>query len=352
MTITWLRQPALLLLGFLAAPFLSAQGAVYATWNGGKIDESEFKKLTALMLLSRGTAFNQLPPEQQQRARYEIVESSAVARIVAAAASKSGVAVSAQDLDTDYKNFVESSGGEAAAAKRLADAGMTRDALMQERRTTWLMQNYFAKIVGEPKVSPEEIQKAYVLLKKNSPNQLNVPDRVMVAHIVIGTKPGMSAAEIAAAEKQAQTVRALAAKPGADFGALAKQYSSDVESRKNNGNVAIPFSRNMIQSKPQLKEFIETAFKLKPGELSPVLKVEAAGYVIMKTVKVIPAHAVTLQEATPKLTAMLRNEKGQNAAAAEARRLSEAANLQMKIPQPPPASGPAPASAGSAPSGK
>ena len=168
-----LRRPALLLFTLLAAPLLPAQGTALATWNGGKIDETEFKKLTSLMQLSRGIAYNQLPAEQQQRARYEIVESSAAARIVAAAAAKSGVTVSAQDLDKDYQNFVESSGGEASAAKRLADAGMTRDTLMQERRTTWLMQNYLAKTVGEPKVSPEEIQKAYDKLKKSAPKQLN-----------------------------------------------------------------------------------------------------------------------------------------------------------------------------------
>jgi parvulin-like peptidyl-prolyl isomerase len=221
---------------------------------------------------------------------------------------------------------------------------MTRETRMQERRTTWLMQSYLAKTVGEPKVTPEEVQKTYDNLKKNTPNQLNVPDRVLVAHIVIGTKPGMSAAELAAAEKQAQTARALALKPGADFGALARQYSTDIESKKNNGDVAIPFSRTMIQGKPALKDYIETAFKLKPGEISPVVKVEGVGFSIIKQVKLTPAHAVTLQEATPKLTAMLRNDKGQAAAAAEVRRLTEAADLQMKIP--------APAPAAAAPTGK
>ncbi len=343
------RRLALLLACVLAAPLLPAQGTVLATWNGGKIDETEFKKLTSLMLLSRGIAYNQLPPEQQLRARYEIVESSAAARILAAAAGKSGITVSAQELDQDYRNFVEASGGEAGAAKRLAEAGMTRDALLQERRITWLMQSYLEKKVGEPKVSPEEVQKAYEQLKKTTPNQLNVPDRVLVAHIVIGTKPGMSAAELTAAEKQAQTVRALAVKPGADFGALARQYSTDVESRKNEGNVATPFSRTMIQSKPQLKEYIEAAFKLKPGEISPVVKTADVGYVVIKPVKFTPAHAVTLQEATPKLTNILRNDKGQAAAAIEVRRLTEAANMQMKIPAPAPA---AAAPAASAPKGR
>ena len=138
----------------------------------------------------------------------------------------------------------------------------------------------------------------------------------------------------------------------ADFGALARQYSSDIESRKNDGSVAIPFGRAMIQSKPQLKDYIETAFKLKPGEISPVVKVAEMGFVIIKLVKSTPAHAVTLQEATSKLTAMLRNDKGQNAAAVEVRRLTEAANLQMKIPPPAPAAASAPAPARSAPAGK
>ena len=310
-----------------------AAGDLLATWNGGQISEADYRKLAALVKLENGRSPDQLAGDQLQAARYFIVRTAAEAHISYAAAQKAGVVVSAAELDADWNEFVKSSGGEANAAKRLAEAGITREELMASRRLFLGRNKYLAGVIPEPKVEDAEVHQTYDLLLKQRPAMFKVPVRWQYAHIVLGTRPGMSATDIAALKKKAEDVRAMAAKPGADFGALAKQYSSDSPSR-DQGGLLPPLSREQLLKLPA--PFGATALALKtPGAIAPLIRTKEAGFHIIKFVHMESAHTVSFVQAQPLLTERIKQQKGERAAQEKVSALLKTADLKMLIELPP-----------------
>ncbi len=113
--------------------------------------------------------------------------------------------------------------------------------------------------------------KEYYEVKKD---KYRTPETVNAAHILVNVD-GRTEAE---ALKRAQEVhkKALA---GADFGALALQYSDDPSKEQNKGTLGV-FKRDQM-----VKAFEDAAFALKtPGEISPVVKTPF-GYHIIRLIE-------------------------------------------------------------------
>ncbi len=100
------------------------------------------------------------------------------------------------------------------------------------------------------------------------------PEEVHARHILIRPKT-QDDAGWQDAQKRAREVHAKAIAPGADFAALAKQYSEDPGSQTSGGDLGW-FPRGRM-----VKEFEDAAFAMKPGEVSPPVKSQF-GYHILK----------------------------------------------------------------------
>lgn len=114
------------------------------------------------------------------------------------------------------------------------------------------------------------------------------PERVDVRHILIlGSTPE--------ARAEAEKVRALAMAPGADFAALAKQYSKDPGSAEKGGELgAMPRGR-------MIKPFEDAAFALtKPGQISDVIETKFGFHVIQLESK-LPAGVQPFAEVKDQL---------------------------------------------------
>ncbi len=93
-------------------------------------------------------------------------------------------------------------------------------------------------------------------------------------HILIGNKTRSDAQ----AKVQAAQILAKANVPGADFGALAKQYSDDPGTKAKGGDDGLIDSLT-----PYVPEFKKAAFSLKPGQITPEpVNVPQYGYFIIK----------------------------------------------------------------------
>jgi peptidyl-prolyl cis-trans isomerase C len=150
----------------------------------------------------------------------------------------------------------------------------------------------------EVKVSDAEIKESY---EKNLETRYKEPAKVRASHILFGTK-NKPEAEKAAAKKKAEEVLAEVKKPGADFAALAKQYS-DCPSKENGGDLNFfPRERAMVEP------FAAAAFAMKVGEISDVVETEF-GYHIIKVTDRREAGTTSLEEATPAIRDQLRREK-------------------------------------------
>ena len=161
-------------------------------------------------------------------------------------------------------------------------------------------------------VPPADIEAFY---KQNQP-QYQTPAQVRASHILLKLE-GKD-------EKQVQALAeeiAKKAKAGADFAALAKQYSED-ESNASNGGDLDYFGRGRM-----VAEFEQAAFAMKAGEISNPVKT-AFGFHIIKVVDNKPDTTRPLAEVRAEIEDQLKWQQAQ----AEAEKIAKSLEAAMKSP--------------------
>jgi len=149
------------------------------------------------------------------------------------------------------------------------------------------------------KVSDEEARQYYT----QHLSDYRIPDRVKVAHILFKTT-GKTPAEVAALEKKAHDVLNQI-KGGADFGELAKKNSEDTTA-SNGGELG------WVVRKQTVKAFEDTAFAMKPGQVSDLVRTEYGIHIIKLEDKQI-AHLQSFDEVKGTIIADLEKERIANA---------------------------------------
>jgi peptidyl-prolyl cis-trans isomerase D len=155
-------------------------------------------------------------------------------------------------------------------------------------------------------IPPADVDALY---RQNSA-QYQTPEQLRASHILIKT----AGKDEAAARKIAEEVLAKAKAPGADFAALAKQYSEDDGSKANGGDLDY-FGRGRM-----VPEFEQAAWALKPGEISDIVKSDF-GFHIIKVVDHKPATTRSLDEVRPELETQLKGQHAQQQAEQNAKGL-------------------------------
>lgn len=138
------------------------------------------------------------------------------------------------------------------------------------------------------------------------------PEEVKARHILVRPQGDDEQAWKQALAK-AQQVAARARRAGADFGALAREFSEDPASRENGGDLGW-FGRNRM-----VAEFDEAAFSLKPKEVSDPVRSQFGYHVILVEEK-RPARQKSLEEVRD----LIRFKLAENLADAEASRRATA----------------------------
>ena len=146
--------------------------------------------------------------------------------------------------------------------------------------------------------------------------QYSSPEQVRASHILFKTE----GKDDATVKKLAESVLVKAKAKGADFAALAKQYSED-SSKDQGGDV------NYFQREGMVKPFSDAAFAGKPGEITDLVKSQY-GYHIIKVGDKKAPSTKTLAEVRPQIAEQIRWEKAQ----VEAQTLADAIAPQIKTP--------------------
>jgi foldase protein PrsA len=233
-------------------------GAAAGTAKSGKAvagDQGSKTKKTVAKVGKEYIAYEELAAECIRRVGKEVLDNLINRKIIQQACDEQGIEVSEAEVTK-------------AIEKQAKDLGMTGDQLLQlseaERNITpaqyrrdivWPMQA-LRKLAGEDvKVTEEDIKKAYIR---------NYGERVMAKAIVLDHP------------RRANEVWQKARDNPEDFEKLAQEHSVDPSSRALGG--VIP----PIQRYAGSKEVETAAFKLKKGEISPVIQVGLNHYIILK----------------------------------------------------------------------
>jgi peptidyl-prolyl cis-trans isomerase D len=161
-------------------------------------------------------------------------------------------------------------------------------------------------------VTPQEIEARY----NQNTQTYSTPEQVRASHILFK----LEGKDEAAVTKQAEAVLAKV-KAGADFAALAKQYSDDEQSKASGGDLDY-FGRGTMT-----KEFEEAAWALQVGQTSGIVK-SPFGLHIIKVTDHKAATTKTLADVRAQIEDQLRWEKAQT----EANKIAEDIGKQIKSP--------------------
>lgn len=166
--------------------------------------------------------------------------------------------------------------------------------------------NYIDLDAATMKVTPDLSDSALKARYDKEKSNFVSPPQWEVAHILIKVPPKASAAEKQAALAKAQKVDALAKAPGADFAKLAEQYSDDLGSKRQGGDLG------WLSKGDAGPEFQAALDKLNKGEISaPVLTSD--GYHIIEVRDVREGHTQTFAEVRDQLLEEAKKEARQDA---------------------------------------
>ncbi|MCO1601651.1 peptidylprolyl isomerase [Desulfosporosinus nitroreducens] len=246
-------------------------GVLYATKenivakvNGVKITQSELNEI----LLQQGG----------KDALDTLIQQS----IIKQEAKKQKIQVSESDIDKELTILKETFGSEDAFTQALETNGITLDALKEN-----ILLNLEVKRIMEANspITEEEIQQYFETNKES----LGTIEEVKASHILVET------------EELAQEVKTKLS-AGADFAELAKQYSTDENSKELGGDLGF-FARGDME-----KEFEEVAFSLIVGQVSDPVKT-TYGYHIIKADDKKEAKEAAFEESKDKINDILLESK-------------------------------------------
>jgi peptidyl-prolyl cis-trans isomerase D len=204
-------------------------------------------------------------------------------------------------IEVPFANFTAAVNPSAAVvAKFYAD---NREAFSEPEQIKITLVRYDpAVLAASAAPSDEDIQNYYDQhLKDMFTHTLQVRAR----HILISVAPDAPAADQAAAKAKAELVMAKL-KAGADFAALAKQYSGDPGSKDKGGELGFFGPGELV------KPFEDAAFKLKPGQYA--IAQTQYGFHVIEVEEVTPAGVDTPEQARPKIVEALKQKLGADTA--------------------------------------
>ena len=171
-----------------------------------------------------------------------------------------------------------------------------------------------AKLEAQAAITPQELQAYY----NQHLDDYRVPEQVKVSHILIktplaGADGKIDSKGVEEARKKAQDILNQL-KAGAKFEDLAKKYSEDPGSGKQDGSLG------WMGRGRTVPEFEKTAFSLPKGQLSGLVQ-SSYGYHIIRIDDKQQAHVKPLAEVKDQIEPVLKQQKAQRAGENEANSL-------------------------------
>jgi peptidyl-prolyl cis-trans isomerase D len=161
-------------------------------------------------------------------------------------------------------------------------------------------------------VTPQDVQRYY----EDNAQQYSTPEQVRASHILLKTE-GKSEEDV---RKLADEIAAKA-RGGADFAALAKQYSEDESNNTKGGDLDF-FGRGAM-----VPEFDQVVFGMETGQISDPFKT-SFGYHVVKLTEKRAASSRPLAEVQAQIEDQLKWQRAQD----EAQRTADDIAPQMKSP--------------------
>ena len=268
-----------------------------------------------------------------------VINDLIIKQLIIEEADKRQIKIKSAEIDDIVDNIAKSMGGEnnfkASLIRNKIDEKIFRENIKFDLLKKKLVEN----VVGDTKISDEEIEKFY---EENKEDKFKHDVTVRASHILISASESemrnlvttrdkenrlkedeinkQVKKEMAKAKDKAKDIYKQVKNNPDKFAELAKQHSEDPSSAVKGGDLGFFAKEEMVP------EFSEAAFSTKPGELSDIVKTEF-GYHIIKVVDRKQEGVTPLDEVKPHIERYLDGKKKMDAF----RKLVEASRQSAEI---------------------
>ncbi|WP_400245137.1 peptidylprolyl isomerase [Niallia sp. JL1B1071] len=252
-------------------------GAVYLTQRSETVAAVDKEKITQ----------EQLNEELNKQYGASVLNMMISNKVVDLEADKEKVKVTDKEIKAELDKMVQQYGGQDTFNTLLAQNGLTEDVFKEQ-----IEQNLKVTKILEPsiEITDDEI-KTYFEDNKAS---FDTPEQVEASHILVED------------EKTAKDVKKKLDE-GGDFAELAKEYSTDTQTKENGGELGYFSTGQMVE------EFDKAAFAMNVDEISDPVKTDY-GYHIIKVTGKKEAKEATLEESKEQIKETLLAQKVQEQA--------------------------------------
>ncbi len=321
-------------LGNLSGTQAAAQTGddVVATVNGDSITRSDFAALQSARQAQAEEGGHPVPAAEQPLFNNFVLDQIINSTLQAQEAKKLNIPVSDAEISQERAKLVDQSGLRqslqlpATASLADMDAALTKtqNQTVEQRLPDDKLRQLL--LIGDPQSGePGKLQQSLI-------NSTVVTDadaqqfytKYHTRHILIDNKTRSDAQ----AKAQAAQIVTKARAPGADFAALAKQYSDDPGTKAKGGDDGF-----IDETTPYVPEFKQAAFSLKPGEITPdPVAVPQYGYFVIKLDAVKSNLPADFEKNKAKYLAQIQQQKAQDKYQALMAGLKTAAKIDVKDP--------------------
>ncbi len=303
-------------------PSAAPADTVLARVNGTDIPSAHLDRALKLFLEKNLQDPASVPADRMKDVRKQILEGLVDAEVLYQASQAAGIRVDDDTVTQQMRSLRSRFPSDEEFAEYLEGQGLTLDEMKEQVRRNLATEQLVQREVGSKvTVSDEEIADYY---EKNN-QRMRRSAAVRVSEIFVATAPGAGAS---ARSRARQKIEAILKEihAGNDFADLARKYSESPDA-KDGGDMGY------ISRDGTVPALAEAALRLKVGEISDVVETPY-GYHILKVTDKREAGDVTLEEARPRISTLVMQQKEQEALNAYLAGLKASAKIEILTPNP------------------
>lgn len=290
-----------------------------AVVNGTVINQAEFDS-EMNRVLERLQRTGRFPNDlERSQIKKQVLENLIARELLYQESQKKGIKVDQKEIEAQLTALKGRFPSEVEFKNALSTMNLTEaDLRFQFERDLAIRKLLDDQIGGKSTVSEKESRAYY----DSNLESFKKPEQVRASHILIKVDPGADEAKKAEARTKIESLQAKL-KNGEDFGALAKEYSEGPSGPKG-GDLGF-FGRGQM-----VKPFEETAFSMKPGQVSGMVETRFGYHLIMVTERT-PESTLSYEEVKDRLEQYLKQQKVQEAIAAYVETLKGKAKIERFV---------------------
>jgi parvulin-like peptidyl-prolyl isomerase len=255
---------------------LAAMAAEYGTVarvNGVDLGAARFDRYYQEFLVEKGRNIGSIRnPDVFRKLREEAMDAYIDDELLWQEAARRGDVATASEVDAGIDRLKAKYGSADEFTRMLERGGHTEESIRELLHRQISSQKYVElRLVPKIKVSDQEIHKYY----RANRARFDVPEQVRVRHILILLPQDASSDQTTEARSLIARVLTEARKPGADFAALARQFSQD-------GSAAQGGDIGFIGRGQTVPAFEQAAFAMRDGQVSDVVQTEFGLHVLRR----------------------------------------------------------------------